>query len=336
MKRGSDWAIWDLHVHTPASLVHHYQGANDAEKWERFVTDLEALPIEFKALGVNDYIFIDGYRKLVEFKAAGRLGNIELLLPVIELRLDQFAGSDSKLSKVNAHVIFDPKLSADEIQTFFLAALSSKFSLLEHDPDGPWKSIATRESLQELGARLRAATPADRVENLPSDLELGFANLTVDFGDLQAILEHHQFYRKHLLALGKTEWSGLRWTKAPANKRDLVNSTHFLFSASSTPGESIASRERLRAEGVNARLLDCSDAHLALTPPTNEGLETATRGSRPIALSAASSSRFSNMENACTSEPSRLRWFDRTLRLIGTSPPSRLSRLSPWISPGLM
>ena len=60
---GSTWKKWDLHVHTPSSLVHNYPGASQDEAWEAFLTDLEALPPEFKAIGINDYIFIDGYER---------------------------------------------------------------------------------------------------------------------------------------------------------------------------------------------------------------------------------------------------------------------------------
>jgi hypothetical protein len=54
--RGSFWFKWDLHVHTPASLVQQYGGGKE-EVWGRFITDLENLPKEFKVLGINDYYF---------------------------------------------------------------------------------------------------------------------------------------------------------------------------------------------------------------------------------------------------------------------------------------
>ena len=90
--KGSAWRKWDLHVHTPDSLVNSY-GSHNA--WDRFIKELRNLPPEFKVLGINDYIFIDGYKKLLEEKAKGNLPNIDLLLPVIELRLNKFGGSNS-------------------------------------------------------------------------------------------------------------------------------------------------------------------------------------------------------------------------------------------------
>ena len=43
--RGSEWRKWDLHVHTPSSLIQHYGGDTD-EVWEKFILDLESLQSE--------------------------------------------------------------------------------------------------------------------------------------------------------------------------------------------------------------------------------------------------------------------------------------------------
>jgi hypothetical protein len=101
-------------VHTPASVVQGY-GGNSDEIWARFLAELEALPEEFAVLGINDYLFIDGYRRLREAKTVGRLPNIETLLPVIEFRLSKFAGHD-KMLRLNYHVIFSEDIPPDIIE----------------------------------------------------------------------------------------------------------------------------------------------------------------------------------------------------------------------------
>jgi hypothetical protein len=101
-------------VHTPASVVQRY-GGNSDEAWGRFLDELEALPEEFAVLGINDYLFIDGYRRLRQAKMDGRLANIESLLPVIEFRLSKFAGHD-KMLRLNYHVIFSEDLAPDDIE----------------------------------------------------------------------------------------------------------------------------------------------------------------------------------------------------------------------------
>ena len=65
--RGSEWRKWDLHVHTPSSICQNYGGDTD-EAWERYISDLESLPQEFSVLGINDYLFIDGYERLKKEK----------------------------------------------------------------------------------------------------------------------------------------------------------------------------------------------------------------------------------------------------------------------------
>ena len=47
--RGSEWRKWDLHVHTPCSVVNSYGNDSDAA-WASFLDDLEALPEEFKVI----------------------------------------------------------------------------------------------------------------------------------------------------------------------------------------------------------------------------------------------------------------------------------------------
>ncbi|MEL6845348.1 MAG: TrlF family ATPase, partial [Bacteroidota bacterium] len=127
--QGSLWRKWDLHVHTPLSITQHY-GGDTSETWERFFQELESLPPEIKVLGINDYIFIDGYERVVAEKAKGRLSNIDLILPVIELRVEQFSGTSGDLNRINYHVIFSNEVPSAVIRNQFIAALraSYKFS----------------------------------------------------------------------------------------------------------------------------------------------------------------------------------------------------------------
>jgi len=49
---GSIWKKWDIHVHTPASIVHNYKGDSD-KAWEAFLEDLEQFPEEFKVISIK-------------------------------------------------------------------------------------------------------------------------------------------------------------------------------------------------------------------------------------------------------------------------------------------
>ena len=98
--RGSEWRKWDLHVHTPDSIVHEYKQGDKEDIWENYLENLQSLPADIKVLGINDYWFLEGFKKVKQFKDSGKLPNIELILPVIELRLRDYVGNSS-LNKIN-------------------------------------------------------------------------------------------------------------------------------------------------------------------------------------------------------------------------------------------
>jgi hypothetical protein len=157
------WRKWDLHVHTPASVIQAYGEDND-ETWDKFLSELEALPPEFKVLGINDYIFLDGYKRIRDEKAAGRLANINLILPVIELRLDKFGGTSGHLSKVNFHVIFSDEIDPNIIEHQFINALYNSYRLNSaYEPlQSEWIAVPTRDSLADLGRMIVESVPEDK------------------------------------------------------------------------------------------------------------------------------------------------------------------------------
>ena len=261
--KGSTWRKWDLHVHTPASIIQEYGGDND-EIWERFLNELENLPPEFKVLGINDYLFIDGYRRVHEEKARGRLPNIDLILPVIELRLDKFGGTDSHLSKVNYHIIFSDEVDPEIIQHQFINALYSSYCLspIYESLQLEWVAVPTRDSLADLGRKIIDSVPEEKKGQFGSPLIEGFNNVTFRLDDILRILSSHYFKGKYLTAIGKTEWWNIKWNDhSIADKKNIINNTHFVFISAETVSDCQKARQQLSASGVNDRLLDCSDAH---------------------------------------------------------------------------
>ena len=259
--RGTAWRIWDLHIHTPASIVQQY-GSETDETWSRFIDELEALPADITVIGINDYWFIDGYKRVLQARDDGRLKNLEVIFPVVEVRLDQFSGTTGKLSRVNGHVIFDPELGPELIQTQFLNALQPRFKLSPgHDALG-WQGVITKESLIDLGSRIKESVPADQLAKYGSDLQEGFNNLNVSLDDIQAILAGPFFKGKALIGVGKTEWADIKWNdQSIAAKKNVINSAHFIFTAFKDSARWKNDVDFLRASKVNDRLLDCSDAH---------------------------------------------------------------------------
>jgi ABC-type lipoprotein export system ATPase subunit len=266
--RGSEWGRWDLHVHTPASIVQHY-GKGGVDPWDAFISDVEALPPELRVLGINDYLFLDGYRQVRSEHRAGRMQNIGLFLPVIELRLNHFGGTDTQLSRANLHVIFSDELDADVIQAQFVNGLKCDLSLLPSDDPAPqWASMVNRKSLEALGAAVKRALPESQRANASSDLKEGFNSYNVSFDAVLKLLENPVFKNRHLLALGKAEWADQKWKmQSAAFKRTLINRVHFVFTAAETPADFTRARAQLIEAGVNDKLIDGSDAHYVSTTP---------------------------------------------------------------------
>lgn len=260
--RGAEWAIWDLHVHTPDSIVQNY--GNSEVAWDRYIQELESLPKEVKVIGINDYWFLDGYKKVLEYKREGRLQNIESFFPVIELRLDRFGGSDSKLSKVNLHVIFDPALKPEVIEEQFIGALKRNFRLYPDRHEVSWNAVITRSSLEDLGRKIIDSAPERERKKYKSPLIEGFNNLSVSYETVMEALENHILSNRFLVGIGKTEWADIQWNDhSIADKRTIINGADLIFTAYEDDRLQDWSShvEKQKKDRVNHRILDCSDAH---------------------------------------------------------------------------
>lgn len=278
---GSTWNKWDLHVHSPASVVHGYEGATEQDVWDKFIDDLEALPSEFKVIGINDYIFVDGYERVLKEKAAGRLNNIDLILPVIELRLDKFAGvvkkaedgtySRSDWNRINLHIIFD-QLDPELIRQQFLSALVQCYDLIPESSqlNGRWQAVITKSSIMQLGEMIIEAAPTDKRAAYGSPLQEGFNNLCVSLDKVLSALDRHDLADRYLLAVGKTEWDNMKWDdQSIAEKRNVINRVNIVFTAAENPEAYSNAKKKLFESQVNSKLLDCSDAH-ALSSSSNK------------------------------------------------------------------
>ena len=261
MKSGSDWIKCDLHIHSPASFFHCYGDRNDPAVWEKFLKDLEALPRDFRIIGINDYLTIEGYKRVIAEKKKGRLASIECILPVIEFRLNRLVG-EGKTRRLNYHVIFSDSVTPEMIQQQFLNALSATYQLEAGGKHPDWSAILTEDSLKALGQCIKAQSPTIISLQAKTDLDVGFDNFNVDYAELQKILAFTCFKDRVITAIGKTEWEDYRWDGGgAADKRTIINQTDIVFVAAESVERYEASRQSLKGDNVNTRLLDCSDAH---------------------------------------------------------------------------
>ena len=65
--KGSNWARWDLHVHTPCSRLNTQFGDyQEEEAWNEYIFKLfsKAKENEIVCIGITDYFSIEGYSKV--------------------------------------------------------------------------------------------------------------------------------------------------------------------------------------------------------------------------------------------------------------------------------
>lgn len=236
--RGSVWRRWDLHVHTPYSVLNNGFGDDfdvyAAEVFNRAIKDGIAV------IGVTDYFSIDGYKELSEIQGddqrleamlgADRVGPAKeiLLLPNIELRLSEFVTVGTDDSRLNMHVLFSDRVPIREIEENFLQRLQ----FVSHSaPDSPdeMKNL-TKANLEDLGAEVKRGHERFRGE---SDLKVGVTQVSVAHTEITKCLEPRAFRGRHLVVLASDEdLSGVSWDGQGHHTRKLlVQKSHMLWSS---------------------------------------------------------------------------------------------------------
>lgn len=101
--RGSVWRRWDPHLHAPGTALNDQFGG--PASLDPYLTAIETASPAIAVLGVTDYYSTACYETVRSEKAAGRLPNIAMLFPNIELRLSTGTKSGSG---VNIHLLVSP------------------------------------------------------------------------------------------------------------------------------------------------------------------------------------------------------------------------------------
>lgn len=253
--QGSMWRRWDLHVHSPDSILeNNFEGSSHEEKWENYLAALESLE-EISVIGVTDYYSVSGYKKLREFKSEGRLSNIDLLLPNVELRLLLRTENNGT---VNLHVIFNPDIVNDLEHRFFSEL---KFKYL----DSNYKCI--KSDLIRLGRDHKGQPDLD--EN--AALKEGANQFKVSLENLRAVFDQDQRLKANAFLVvpnSSTDGnSGIQDGSFAAIRREIYRFSDAIFSGNPRDrkyflGEGADSKEDIIRNYGN--LLPCihgSDAH---------------------------------------------------------------------------
>ena len=96
---GSSWRRWDLHIHTPDTILNDQFGG-----WDEFLSVIEGQDA-VGVLGVTDYFSITNYSKLKQYKEDYLIPGIDLLIPNIEFRI---APPNDNARAVNIHLLVSP------------------------------------------------------------------------------------------------------------------------------------------------------------------------------------------------------------------------------------
>src|SRR5450759_2158105 len=192
--RGSEWRRWDLHVHTPFSVLNNRFGT-DFDSYAKALLE-RAVGEGIAAVGVTDYFTIEGYKALRELisdekrliKLVGEEtaeASLEILLiPNIEFRSREVICTEDGDAKVNFHVIFSDEIPPNDIDDHFLREL--KFTV-ESKPDTPdQRHSVTIQNLEDLGKRLKAEHEPFRDK---SDRYVGMMNAVVSHEDVSKVFD---------------------------------------------------------------------------------------------------------------------------------------------------
>jgi len=119
--RGSEWRIWDLHIHTPGTKKNdQFTGVNLDEKWRNYIASINNSTEDISVIGITDYFSIENYFKFKHLVANGEITKpFDLVLPNVELRVLPVTGS---ATPINLHCLFNPSIDL-EIESRFLAKL---------------------------------------------------------------------------------------------------------------------------------------------------------------------------------------------------------------------
>jgi hypothetical protein len=211
LRRGSEWRKWDLHVHSPESaLANNFPYKGENPDWEQYLSAIESIA-DLQVLGITDYFSVAGYREVMKFKNAGRLSNIALVLPNVELRLNNlvYRNKDEQEPprRLNLHVIFSEEVAPDAIEEHFLRQLRFNYVGVPQGKNEVWN--ASRAQIEELGKKIKK----EQHTFIGSDFEVGCTVVTVDVNDVKDALENRPsvFKNKYLVILAEEHLSFIKW-----------------------------------------------------------------------------------------------------------------------------
>lgn len=253
LTKGSEWRRWEPHIHTPGTVLNNQFGGVGA--WETYLSNIETCSPMIEALGVTDYYLTETYEEVRRRKEAGRLPNISLIFPNIELRLSVAA----KTGFVNMHLLVSPE-DANHVDEARLLLTRIQFSAFGDVFD------CTREGLVRLGRRVDTFATDDRAA-----LAIGATRFKVDFDQLRKVYEASEWAQANvLIAVAGAEGDGTSGVRQAADttiRQEIEKFAHIIFASSVAQREFWTGQRGVSVEELTRRYNGCkpclhgSDAH---------------------------------------------------------------------------
>lgn len=254
ISRGSEWHRWEPHIHAPGTILNNQFGA--ADPWGAYLTTLEGLTPRVEAIAVTDYYVTDSYEEVLKHKAAGRLPNVRLIFPNIELRLD----ASAKTGFVNIHLLVSPE-DPDHVKEVSRILKRLQFHAYDDRFD------CTRDELIKLGRR---ADPSI-IDDLAA-LRHGATQFKVNFDQLRKVIHESEWAKENILiavAGGAGDGtSGMRQAADAVMRQEIEKFAHIIFSSSPAQREFwLGQRPGISVEELRTRYDGCkpclhgSDSH---------------------------------------------------------------------------
>ncbi|SFF95904.1 AAA domain-containing protein, putative AbiEii toxin, Type IV TA system [Neptunomonas qingdaonensis] len=253
ISRGSQWRRWEPHIHAPGTILNNQFKGDDP--WGEYLTALEELTPRVEAIAVTDYYVTDTYEQVLKYKVDGRLPDVQLIFPNIELRLDVAA----KSGFVNIHLLVSPE---DPEHVTELQRILTRLQFLAYSD----RFDCTRSELIRLGKRANPSIIDDHVA-----LQHGATQFKVNFTQLREVYHQSEWAKNNIIiavAGGVSDGtSGVRQAADTTMRQEIETFAHIIFSSSAAQRDFWIGRRSVDAEELRERYNGCkpclhgSDSH---------------------------------------------------------------------------